>query len=118
MNPPDFRNHPWFNRNVSAEAEDDFYDSLGNKEILRDGVMIMVCKHDLEFCNTCFCDHRPYNNMLRSDRGKIEKKKIKKKLKKNGCSNPDCEEEEVIKLLYCTSCMLVAYWYNYYHYCL
>ena len=107
MDPPNFQNHPFFNQNNS---EVDFYDSLGFKEVLRDGVMIMVCKHDLEYCNACFCDHRACNNITRSESGKKEVKKIKKKLKKNGCAYSECDKEEG-KLLYCTACMLVAYWY-------
>ena len=107
MNPPDLRNHPFFNPNING---DDFYDNLGFKDVVRDGVMIMVCKHDLEYCNTCFCDHRPVNNIARSEAGKKEKKEVKKVLKKGGCGFPNCPEEEKAKLKYCTSCMLVAYW--------
>jgi len=96
MNPPDLRG--------------DFYDNLGFKDVMRDGVMIMVCKHDLEYCNLCFCDHRACNNIARSEKGKKENKKVKKVLKKSGCGFPDCPEEEKAKLKSCTSCMLVAYW--------
>ena len=105
MNPPDFRNHPLFNPNIDL---DDFYNSC--KDIVRDGVTISVCKHDLEHCNTCFIDNRPFNNIARSEAGKKEEKKVKKVLKKVGCGFPDCPEEEKAKLKYCTSCMLVAYW--------
>jgi hypothetical protein len=98
------------NENDNDDNDDGGYDSFGFQNVIRDGVEIMVCRHGLEFCNPCMCDHRPVNNMLRSEHGVKEKKDTKKGLKKSGCAYPDCTEE-LEKLLCCTGCMLVAYWY-------